>query len=180
MRVIITIAIFSCLLFTVYSCSDDNEAWGKYTSTQGAFSVTMPIHVKKLDKKEATVFGTQVTHFITWRPSTFAIDKFKLFQVSYTDCPTRVCMDSTLLNAALDSGIALRKKDFTDNDIQSETIELNGYPGRSFIFDNNNSIAIVKECIVNNKKYDLTVVTKKNYATNTEISDFFNSFTSLR
>jgi hypothetical protein len=180
MRSIIAIAIFSCLLFTVYSCSEDNDAWGKYTSNEGSFSITMPAHVKKTEKKEVTVFGTQVTHFVTWKPSSFAIDKFKLFQVSYTECPPRVCMDSLLLNAALDSGIALRKKDFTESDIQSETIELNGYPGRSFIYDNNSSICVVKECIVNNKKYDLTVITKKNYATNAEVSNFFNSFTSLK
>jgi len=98
----------------------------------------------------------------------------------YTDCPARYTADSLSLNTMLDSAINMRKKDFTENEIKSEVIELNGYPGRSFIYDNGSSTAIVKMCIVNNKKYDLTVVTNKNYATNTEVSSFFDSFTSLR
>jgi len=180
MSSLIKISIFCLLAISVTSCTQDNDTWAKYTSKEGAFSVFMPTHLLKLDKKEVTPFGKQVTHYVTWKPSTFAIDKFKLFQVSYTDCPARVCTDSVLLNAALDSAINLRKKDFTESEIESQVIELNGYPGRSFIYDNSNATAIVKLCIVNNRKYDLTVVTKKNYATNTDVSNFFDSFMSLK
>jgi len=82
----------------------------------------------------------------------------------------------------LDSSISMRKKDFTDKDFPSQAIELNGFPGRAFIFDmpSNNTIAIVKECFVNNRRYDLTVVAKRDQGTNVEIANFFNSFQIIR
>ena len=181
MRSFAKFIVLICLLAVVSSCSDDNHPWAKYTSAEGGFTVMMPSRVKKSEKKEYTVFGKQITHFVTWKPSSFAIDKFKLFQVSYTDCPPRIAADSALLNSALDSAMAIRKKDFTEGDLEAENVDLNGDPGRSFLFVNKDEdVAIVRECIVNNRKYDLTVVTKKNYKTSAEVGTFFNSFQSLR
>ena len=82
----------------------------------------------------------------------------------------------------LDSTVNMRKKDFTERDFPSEAIELNGYPGRAFIYDmpSNNTVAIVKECFVNSRKYDLMVVAKKDQGTNEEVSNFFNSFQVIR
>ena len=181
MRSFIKLSLISVItISTCSSCSDNNEAWAKYSSKEGAFSVNMPGNIKRLDKTLPTPFGKQVIHYFTWKPSSFSIDKFKLFQVSYTDCPSRAERDTAILRSALDSSIGLRKKDFTETEIVSEPIEFNGYPGRSFIYDLNNSITIVKECIVNNRVYDLTVICKKNYATNIEINNFFNSFQSFK
>ena len=164
------------LTVVLASCGGENIVWDKYTNNEGGFAVTIPNPVKKVDKKG--IFWNQTTHFISWKPSTFAIDKFKLFQVSYTECPPSVSTDSLLLNVMLDSAIMIRKKDFTEaEDIPSQTIELNGFPGRAFFFDGGgNTLVTVKECIANNKLYDLTVISKKNYSTNNEINTFFNSF----
>ena len=170
---------FICLLILIVSsCGRDNVTWEKYTSNEGGFAITMPKPVKKSDKTEVTAFGKQVRHYLEWKPSTFAIDKFKLFLVSYTDCPARISADSILLGTMLDSAIYLRKKDFTeDEDIPSQIIELNGYPGRAFFFDGGGNTQVqVKMSIINNKLYDLTVISKKNYSTNNEISNFYNSF----
>lgn len=170
---------FSLLLLA--SCGEDTS-WTKYTSNEGRFSINMPAHPRKWDKKEVTVFGKQTTHYITWKPSSFALDKFKLFEVSYTDASVPLSSDSAHLNMLLDSGINMRKKDFTEMDIDSQPIELNGHPGRAFIYNppRGTTLAIVKECIVGNRKYDLTVVAKQNYPTNEELNNFFNSFQIVR
>jgi hypothetical protein len=180
MRTKFWLPVLCLLIFS--SCSDKKTVWGTYVSKEGGFSVYMPLNVVKTEKHEVTAFGKQVTHFVTWRPSSFAIDKFKLFQVSYTDCPTHFA-DSSSLNAKLDSSINLRKNDFTElKDIEATPISLNGYPGRAFIYDESKAttIAIVKQCIANGKRYDLTVIAKRDYPTNAEISAFFNSFQVLK
>ena len=180
MRNVLKISSVLLLLCMTLSCGRDNIVWEKYTSNEGGFIVEMPTPIKKTDKKDLFWKGT--THFVSWKPSTFAIDKFKLFQVSYTDCPPGVSTDSLLLNVMLDSAIMVRKRDFTEaDDIPSQNIELNGYQGRAFFFDaGGNTQVTVKECIVNDKLYDLTVISKMNYPTNNEIGTFFNSFQAFR
>ncbi len=177
------VSIGLCILL-LPACSEEKfSSWSRYTSQSGAFSIEMPPHPKTVDKTEATVFGKQVVHYVTWKPGTFALDKFKMFQVSYTDCPQRFTSDSTTLNAALDSSINHRKTDFTEiDDIVSQPIQLNGYKGRTFIYsrEGDNTVTIVKEYIIQNKKYDLTAIVKKNYNTSAEINTFFNSFQVLR
>ena len=173
----ITICSVFCFLL---SCAGDHIVWEKYTSNEAGFNILMPQPIKKKDQKG--IFWKATTHFISWTPPTFAIDKFKLFQISYTDCPPSVATDSLLMNVMLDSAIMIRKKDFTEaEDIPSQTIELNGCPGRAFFFDGgSNTLVTVKECIANGKLYDLTVISKMNYSTNNEINTFFNSFQTFR
>jgi len=176
MRPIVGLFIMS-MLVVMTSCKETTK-WSDYTSKEGGFTVTMPSELKLSDK----VYGKQTIHFITWKPSSFALDMFKLFEVSYMNCPGAAGADSTKLNALLDTCINMRKKDFTELDIDAQPILLNGYPGRAFMFQpqRGNTIAIVKECIVGNKRYDLTVISKKDYPTNNEINRFFNSFKVLK
>ncbi|MCW3121669.1 MAG: hypothetical protein JWQ38_1161 [Flavipsychrobacter sp.] len=159
------------------SCKDETP-WAQYTNKEAGFTVFMPAHPVKSDKKA----GKQVIHFITWKPTTFALDKFKLFEVSYTDFPGVVVSDSNSVNAILDTAISQRKKDFTELDVDSQPIILNGYPGRAFMYQapRGNTITIVKECMVGNRRYDLTVIAKENYSINNEMNAFFNSFQVLR
>jgi hypothetical protein len=173
--------IVICLTFLVcLSCSTHRNKWTKYSDR--TFSASMPEGAVLSDKQEVTPFGKQSVHYVTWKPSTLELNKFKLFQVSYTDCPARFTGDSMKMNAALDSSINIRKRDFTENDVASQPIEINGYPGRAFILDppRDNVITIVKQVIANNKRYDLVVIAKRDYPTNEEISHFFNSFQVLR
>ena len=170
-------AILVGLILSAGSCKPSNTIWEYYTSREGGFSIVMPPEPKKVDKVLTTPFGKQAVHFIEWRPESLTIDKFKLFQVSYTNCAGGGG-DSLSRQRILDSSIVMRAKDFTETEIDIHTIDLNGYFGRAFIFDVqwNNTIAIVKECIANGKLYDITVVLKKNYATNKEVHQFFDSF----
>jgi hypothetical protein len=171
--------IFFCLL--IASCTPPNDKWARYSGDK-TFSVLMPVQPVASDRMEATPFGRQNVHYVTWKPATMELNKFKLFQVSYTDCPSRYTSDTAKLNATLDTCINLRKRDFTENDVISEAIEIGGYPGRAFIYNppRENVITIVKEVIANNKRYDLTVIAKRDYPTNTEIGNFYNSFQVLR
>jgi len=179
MRNLVKLSVISFLLFILSSCGANSIDWQKYTSDQGSFMIEMPTPVVKSEKKD--IFWKATTHFISWKPSTFAIYKIKLFQVSYTDCPPGVSTDSATLNTMLDSAISVRKRDFTDADVPSQPIELNGHPGRAFFYDGGGNTQVsVKECIANNRLYDLVVITKKNYSTNNEINTFFNSFQPLR
>jgi hypothetical protein len=143
----------------------------------------MPPNTVKSEKVEVTAFGKQKVHFITWKPSSFSINKFKLFQVSYTDCPAKIIGDTMMTDFMLDSSIRMRKLDFTEKDnIVVQNIELNSYPARAFFFEvpKGGQIVIVKECITNNRKYGLTVIANKDQGTNPEISKFFDSFEALK
>jgi len=170
------------LSFIVVSCGEKNDKWITHNVPEGGFSVGMYSPVVKTKKTEITVFGKQERNFVSWKPSSVAIDKFKLFEVSYINCPASAITDSIQLNATLDKAIDLRKNDFSEVDvIESQAIELNGYPGRAFFYDapKGNTLVSVKICIANGRLYDLVVIAKKNYSTNNEMSDFFNSFKAL-
>ena len=182
MRPILNILVAGILLICSASCSQEESKWNEFTSNEGGFTINMPTPVKKTDRIVETPFGNQNVHFYSWQPPGYAIDKFVLFEISYTNVPARIANDSTLMQEALDKSIEMRVKDFAETDVPAQNIELNGYPGRAFIYNEakGSSLVIVKQCIVNGKRYDLTVVAKKNYGTNKEISDFFNSFQSLR
>jgi hypothetical protein len=175
--------IIACIfVMFLSSCSQEETKWSEFTSNEGKFTINMPSPTKKSEKVVETPFGSQKVYFYSWQPPGYAIDKFKLFEVSYTSVPARIANDSELIEEMLDKSIELRKKDFAETDIPAQNIELNGYPGRAFIYNESkgSTLVIVKQCIVNGKRYDLTVVAKKNYGTNKEVSDFFNSFQSLR
>src|ERR1017187_6465537 len=99
-KVIVVGIFFLMVSFMTPSCNNTTK-WAEYSSKEGGFSVFMPADVKKTDKKT----GKQVIHFITWKPSSFALDKFKLFEVSYTDVPGAVNADTGRLNILLDTSI---------------------------------------------------------------------------
>ena len=165
------------------SCSSSGRTdlkWETYTSAEGGFAVKMPPDPKRVEKVIVTPFGKQAATFVYWKPSNLNIDKFKLFQVSYTRC-TSALSDSFSRERVLDNCINMRVKDFADIELETHTINFNGLEGRAFIYDvkDNNDIAIVKQCIANGKLYDLTVVLKRNYATNKEVHTFYNSFQVL-
>ena len=181
MRAFVKISLVLAMGCALASCGNNGLTWTPSTSGEGGFTNTIPSKPVKTEKTEVTPFGKQVVHFITWKPSSLSIDKFKLFQVSYTTCPERFSSDSIMMDVMLDSSIRMRKKDFTEKDIPTENISLNGYPGRALIFDApGNQIVIVKQCITNNRRYDLTVIAKTNQGTNPEINTFFNSFQALK
>ncbi len=176
----ILLSIISAIVLS--SCGGENHKWEPLVSKEGNFTVTMPTPVEKAEKTELTTFGKQPRYFVRWKPSSFAIDKFKLFEVSYTNCPASATTDSARLNATLDSAVELRKKDFSEIEVlSSQNIELNGYPGRAFFYDDNkgNTMVTVKMCIAKGKLYDLVVIAKKNYATTNESGTFFDSFKLL-
>ncbi len=180
MRTLINLIICCTAGIILSSCSEHNNRWSKYSDH--AFSVSMPEGPKVYDKVEVTPFGKQTVHYVSWKPETLELNKFKLFQVSYTDCPAHFTSDTMKMNAILDSSINLRKRDFTELEVLSHPIDINGYPGRAFILDpsRDNVITIVKQIIANNKRFDLTVIAKRDYPTNNEINNFFNSFLVLR
>ncbi len=180
MRAFTNLALISFVIFACVSCSENDNRWAKYSDR--SFSIRMPEKPKVYDKTEATPFGKQTVHYVSWTPESLELNKFKLFQVSYTNCPAAFTSDTGILSISLDSSINARKKDFTDLDVSSQPIAINGYPGRAFILspDKENVVTIVKQIIANNKRYDLTVIAKKDYPTNNEINDFFNSFQVLR
>ena len=171
----IVIAAVSLLFFA--SCKDETP-WAQYTSKDGGFSVFMPVNPIKSDKK----IGKQTVHYVSWTPTSLALNKFKLFEVSYTDYAAGVPADTMQINTLLDTAIAQRKRDFFEGDIGSQPISLNGYRGRAFIYqpERGNTTTIVKECMVGSRRYDITVIAKKDYPTNDEINRFFNSFQILR
>ncbi len=177
MRSVIYLMVLLAFATTMFSCKDETP-WAQYTSKEAGFSVFMPAGPKKSDHKN----GKLTMHSVTWKPETFALDKFKLFEVSYTDYPSFVASDSNKVNALLDTAISYRKRDFTELDVDHQPITINGYPGRAFMLqpDRGNTITIVKQCLVGNRVYELCVIAKKDYPVNNELNRFFNSFQVLR
>ena len=76
------ISIICALSFFLTACGSEERGWKNQIVPEGNFSVDMPLPMQKAEKTEITVFGKQVRHFVRWKPSSFAIDKFKLFEVS--------------------------------------------------------------------------------------------------
>lgn len=177
MRSAIYLTLFVAFSTIFFSCKDETP-WAQYTSKEAGFTVFMPAGPKKSDHKN----GKMTMHSVTWKPETFALDKFKLFEVSYTDYPSFVASDSNKVNALLDTAISYRKRDFTELDVDHQPITINGYPGRAFMLqpDRGNTITIVKQCLVGNRVYELCVIAKKDYPVNNELNRFFNSFQVLR
>ncbi|NCX95611.1 MAG: hypothetical protein EBX41_04225 [Chitinophagia bacterium] len=179
------ISSFSTLIFcllTLNSCKNTGTKWKTYKSVEGGFSINMPEELIKKNQVEKTPFGKQIVHYIIWKPDALSIGKFKLFQVSYTDCPDNFLRDSTSLKRTLDSSISLRKQDFTFEEYHDEIINFNGYPGVAIIHNDekNNVTVLVKQCFTNHKRYDLTAIARRDLATNEEINNFFNSFTIIK
>lgn len=181
MRALINLTVIVSVLLILPACHS-KRGWVKYSSNADGFTVFMPAAPKTLVKQEQTAFGKQTVHYIFWKPATFDINKLKLLQVSYYDCPRHSRLDSTQLNAILDSNISHLKQNYTELDLQSERISIEGYPGRAFIFEDEkeNSTNIVKAIFANNKIYIITAITKRDYPTNTELNIFFDSFLILR
>jgi hypothetical protein len=182
MRYFLSLIVTGSIIFLLSSCSENSSKWQKYTASDGSFAINMPENYTKIDKRENTVFGRQTVHYITWKPSSFALDKFRLFQLTYTDCPKGSAADTLTIGAMLDKSMTQRKTDFPEVDVDFQNVSIDGYPGREFIYNppSDNVITIVKECIANNRLYEMTVIAKKNYPTNVEIGNFFTSFQVLR
>ena len=181
MRAFINLLVIISVVFTLQACHE-KHGWIKYSSNEDGFTIYLPAAPLKSVKQEMTAFGKQAVHYVTWKPATFDINKLKLLQVSYTDCPRRGSMDIPLRNAILNISLDLIKKDFTESELQNVPISIEGYPAMAFIFDDDKEtlVAIVKACIANNRIYFITAVVKKDYPTNNELNIFFNSFQVLR
>jgi hypothetical protein len=172
-----------CIVLGLQSCSREDAGWKTHAINEGNFTIDMPSPVIKADKVEETVFGKKTRHLVSWKPSSFAIDKFKLFEVSYIDCPLSLSSDTFKMNNALDEAVEMRKKDFSEVEVlESQAIEFNGYPGRAFFYDDpkGNTLVSVKICMAGDRIYDLVVIAKKNYAINDDMDRFFNSFKLIR
>jgi hypothetical protein len=173
--------IITIVFLLFMSCGrDTRDTWVKHDDGNGGFSVLFPGKPEKTQKVLTTAFGKQTEQFVVWKPESLDISKIKLMQVSYTNCPPSLMNDSIMLSLMLDSSIKLREKDFTEKDITIQNISLNGYEGRAFIYDVGGNTVIVKQCIVNNRRYDLTVSINSVVGTNPEINRFFDSFQILR
>ena len=177
MRNLVKTVLLIAPVFLFSRCSNNETKWQKFNANEGGFTIDMPSPVTKSEKQIPFFYGKQIVHFYTWKPATFEIQKFKLFQVSYANCPARTTSDTNYLRAVLDSAIELRKKDFTEKtEIESEDIDFNGYMGRAFFYDGGgNTLVTVKEFIANSRLYDLTIISNKNYPTANEANNFFNS-----
>lgn len=175
--------LFITTIFILSSCKNDDNKWSVQSFPEGNFSINIMSPVTKSKKTEMTAFGKQERFFVRWKPSSLTIDKFKLFEVSYTQCPASIAADSTMCSIMLDSAVEMRKKDFSEVEvIESQEIALNGYPGRAFFYDDakGNTLVSIKMCIAGDKLYDLVVIAKKNYSTNDDIGKFFDSFQLLK
>src|ERR1700684_4024027 len=105
MRRFLSLVVISSVVFMLSACTSGSLKWRKYTAGDGTFSINMPDGYVKTEKSENTVFGRQVVHYVTWKPSVFALGKFKLFQITYTDCPKGYTSDTLSLGALLDRSI---------------------------------------------------------------------------
>jgi len=181
MRVCFFLLTFICV-FSISCSTADDVKWVNIVSKEGGYSVNMPYGSKKEDKQETTIFGKQTVHYCSWVPTILGFVKFKLFQLSYTECPASVNMDQPSVSDLLNKGITARMKDYTDEPTEVDSSQLNGYDARSFILNKAkmNTITICKECVANHKKYDLTVVIMSAFANDPAVEQFFNSFQLIK
>jgi hypothetical protein len=177
MRHFLSLIVISLIILTLPACSKKDRKWVKYTAGDGSFSIKMPENYTVSEEKENTIFGKQVVHYVSWKPSALSLDIFKSFQVKYTDCPQGMPAD-TVLNRY----IADRIKAFDEVKVEPQSIHIGHYPAREVIYDPPSDIVIiiVKECVADNRLYDISVIAKRNFPTNVESGIFLNSFQVLK
>ena len=54
------------VVLTLSSCSNNVSKWTKYSDRN--FSITMPEKPQVYDRQEATPFGKQTVHYVSWKP----------------------------------------------------------------------------------------------------------------
>jgi len=162
--------------FWVIKLDVQGTTWEKFTSTEGAFSVLMPDTPTKQKQTANTQWGPiDVYSFIVERED-------GVYMVSYSDYPQSVVQQidpEVILDSARDRGVA----NVQGTLISELSISLEEYPGRELRIK---SPTLVGEIIlynriflVDNRLYQITVVTPKEESFSEDIRKFFDSFALL-
>jgi hypothetical protein len=170
--------IHSISFFTLLCCGlvfavQEPAEWSKVESTEGRFSVVMPVKPETGVKDVDTAVGKLQLH------SFGASGKVGQFMLSYADYPNE-SKTATQQEAVLD-GVRGGVLKGLQADLLSETkVTLNGYPGREMratkMIDGGEVIFSWKMFLVGRRLYQLGVATVKADSESPDIQKFFRSF----
>ncbi|MEO0987458.1 MAG: hypothetical protein AAFY20_18195 [Cyanobacteria bacterium J06639_14] len=172
-RAICRLLLISTLLVT--ACSGSKVSLEDFSSEAGQFSISVPGAFQETQESVETPVGPINIHTFTAEAQNSA------YVVAYSDYPTEIVEQSDpqmLLDSSRDGALG----NLNGTIVSEEAIALDGNPGRSLVIDTvdpTGDEATIKSRIylVNNRLYQILVVSPKDQAQEAKFDAFLESFT---
>lgn len=140
--------------------------WFRHNSTDGRFSVLMPVAPQVSSKPVDTAAGQLINHVALAQTASSA------YAVSYADYPENSADPQEVLDSVRSGAINGIKGTL----ISGKNITHKGYPGREFQASTEGALYTSRIYLVNNRLYQMVVVVPATLAKPADISKFLTSF----
>jgi hypothetical protein len=158
---------FAILVIALVGCQQ--HVWKEFSSREGQFSLLMPgIPVEGMDMINTSAGAVS--------GYTFSVEQeeFK-YVVGYADYPENVCQENYsdhILNSV--------RQGMKGTLLNERTLSLDKHPGRQLIAESSDGyITQIRVFLVENRLYQLAMITKMEQVSSREIQKFFDSFQLL-
>lgn len=158
------IPLFICFAFTVKASAQTTQTWTKFSSTEGRFTVLMPVEPMREEQTRETRQGKVVMHFFT-----SGVDK-GLFIVAYADYSFGEAKRE--LDANRDSFLQGMKATL----VSESDIKLRGNPGREIRAERDNLRIRSRIYLVGRRYYQVIAITPATLPADIEADRFLTSF----
>ncbi|MGH9966663.1 MAG: hypothetical protein ACREBG_02355 [Pyrinomonadaceae bacterium] len=140
--------------------------WIKYSSAAGRFTILIPVEPKFTENQVDSAVGKLVNNVY------MALTDAGAFAISYADYPANNADPQAVLDNVLDGAI----KGIKGTSISSTNITHKGHPGREFQASTEGSVYTSRIFLVNNRLYQIVVVTAPGKVSAAEINRYLTSF----
>ena len=161
--------VFTLLIITCVGCQ--KNSWETYTSNEGAFSVALPATPEETSEAVPSPAGDIIFH------NTKLNQPMVLYEVSFADYPDTLfsiqsaedIMEGLLYTYTVNGQV---------KPLKYSAIAMNGYSGREVeIFSPDGQLYIkARVYFVDERLYELTVITRKEHSRSVDIDQFLDSF----
>lgn len=174
-----TFSIF-LLFVSVISAQAQKDTWKEFVSNEGNFKIKFPIAPRKKESSALNDLGA--SKMVTFE----VLLKETGFQIGFVDFPSSV-VDQEELKVRYDNAVEGIKRRSGGKVTYQQDFYFEQFMGREVIYENANIYQVIRMILVNNRFYNLSVLTlASNNRTNAQKSNFegqknkfFNSFKFL-
>jgi len=160
----------SSLLLAGAVCAGQTHSSAKFTSKEGAFSVTLPEEPKEKSQDISTKIGPTTLH-------TFSVERnggTSFYMVGYSNYQTTLDSTTSLENVISGQVESMKGKITSD-----KLITLDGYPGRSVTIEAEGSIFFSSVYVAGNRLYQVMFGMPKGETMPADGKEFLDSFRIL-
>ena len=162
-------------MLAIAGCNASSVKLAPFASEAGKFSISAPTDLEESQQSVQTPVGPIDIHTFT------AETKESAFVVAYSDYPAAIVTESDpqmLLDSSRDGAISNLRGTL----VQEEKIELESHPGRSLLINATTetgepAVIDARIYLVNNRLYQILVVTPEKDTDPIKAAEFLNSFT---